>query len=157
MNGENFSIDADGVISINPPFLRTPYNYDTNEASLVTGLDCKDPSLAQQQFAEEADINTLIKRFGVGAQMPENPRMPAYGDFTGVSDYRSAIEAARKAEADFMALPAQTRAYFENDPQRLLIAAESGDRKALEESGILKPSPVPAAPTPSATPPAPPA
>ena len=41
------------------PFLRTPYNYDTVAASNESGLGCEDPTLTQQQFAEESDINTI--------------------------------------------------------------------------------------------------
>ena len=46
------------------PFMRTPYNYDTDEVSVDSGLVCPEPTLAQQQFKDEADINLILERFG---------------------------------------------------------------------------------------------
>ena len=42
-------------------FLRTPYNYDVNEASDASSLVCDDPSLAQQHARDECDINTIVR------------------------------------------------------------------------------------------------
>lgn len=129
------------------PFFRTPYNYDVQAESDSHGLRCCDPSLAQQQFKDDADINVLMARYGVTGRMPDNPRIPTYGDFTGISDYRQAVEAVQAADAGFMALPATIRARFENDPQNLLMAFEDpSNRQALTEMGFLKPAPVAPAP-----------
>ena len=49
---------------MNEPFLRSLYNYDRDAASSESGLACDDPTLAQQQFRDEADINTILERFG---------------------------------------------------------------------------------------------
>lgn len=45
------------------PFFKTPYNHDTNAESDASGLECKDPSLAQQHFKDECDINVLFARY----------------------------------------------------------------------------------------------
>ena len=43
-------LNSDGeLVDIPTVFLRTPYNYDTDAASLQTGLKCEDESRAQQQ------------------------------------------------------------------------------------------------------------
>jgi phage internal scaffolding protein len=102
------------------PFLRTPYNYDTDAASNESGLHCEDASLAQQHFKEECDINNILKQFNITGQMPEGTLSPRYGDFTGIGDYHSALNKVIAAEDEFMSLPADLRARFENDPAQLI-------------------------------------
>lgn len=107
-------------------FLRSGDNYDVDEASYVSGLECPESDgRTQQQFAEEVDINTIVTRFGLTGQLPEEVKVPQSGDFTGVTDFQSAMESVRKAEADFMELPADLRYRFENNPQRLMDFMEN--------------------------------
>lgn len=121
-------------------FLRTPYNYDTMEASDASGLACEDESLAQQHMKDECDINTILKRFAVTGQLPENVRAPQYGDFTGIGDYQSALLAVKAAEASFMQLPAEVRYRFGNDPQALLeFVANADNRAEAEKLGLVVP------------------
>jgi len=97
--------------------------YDGSE--IQAGLDAcyrdETPSLTQQQFAEEADINTLVRRFGLDAQpMPIAPFNPEdYGDFTDVPDLRTALDLVNDAKNRFMALPPKLRARFHNQPGEL--------------------------------------
>lgn len=104
----------------NLPFLRTPYNYDTIAASNESALDCEDPSLAQQHFKDECDINNILRQFNITGLLPESPLSPRYGDFTGIHDYQSALNAVIAAEDGFMTLPAELRASFGNDPEQLI-------------------------------------
>lgn len=83
-------------------------------------LECKDPSLAQQQFKDDVDINVLLERFKVTGQLPQGVRVPVYGDFTGVTDFQSAQKAVLEAQDAFMQLPAQLRNRFNNSPQAFL-------------------------------------
>lgn len=102
-------------------FLRTPYNYDVRAASLECAVDCSyDDDLAKQEFKDETDINTILKRFNVTGQLPTGVRMPTYGDFTGVSDFREALHAIQEAEDSFMAMPAHIRKRFDNDPAQFV-------------------------------------
>lgn len=101
-------------------FLRTPYNYDTNAVSDETGLECLDESKAIQSQKEEADINTIVRRFGLTGQLPVNARMPEYGDFTGITDYQSALNAVMSADETFMQMPADVRVRFGNDPKKFV-------------------------------------
>lgn len=80
-------------------------------------LICADPSRAIQSQKDESDINTIVRNFGVTGRVPVGIRVPAYGDYDQVNDYRSAIEAVRAAEASFLKVPAEIRARFHNDPQ----------------------------------------
>lgn len=101
-------------------FLRAQYNYDTMAASDEAGLKCEDKSLAQQHQASEADINTIVKRFGLTGQLPSNVRVPQYGDFTSVTDYQTALNAVIAANDAFMLMPAYVRARFGNDPAQFV-------------------------------------
>lgn len=130
-------------MTIEMPFLRTPYNYDVDAVSDETGLKCEDPSLAQQHSAEECDINYIVERFGVTGQLPENNRpMPTYGDFTGVSDYRQALDAVTQAQDAFMSLPANVRERFDNDPALFVdfcSSTDPADRSEAIELGLIPP------------------
>lgn len=131
-------------------FLRTQFNYDVEEASLAAGLDSSiDPdtgeelqSATQQQFAEEVDINTIVKNFGLTGQLPENFRAPVSGDFTGVTDYQSALNAVIAADEEFMTLPADVRERFANDPQKLLEFVENDKNRDEAITLGLVPKPV---------------
>ncbi|WNK12516.1 MAG: internal scaffolding protein [Microvirus sp.] len=101
-------------------FTRNAFNYDTDAASETTGLMCLDASKTQQQFADDADINTIVRRFGLTGQLPTAGAMPTYGDFDAVVDYHTAVNSIRSATEAFMALPGAVRLEFSNDPQRFV-------------------------------------
>lgn len=120
------------------PFLRTQYNYDRDKASNESGLACQDKSLARQEFRDETDINTIVERFLKTGQMPESPVVPQYGDFTNVYDFQSAMNAYRKGQESFDALPAKIRARFHNNPQELLeFAADPDNTDEAIKLGLL--------------------
>lgn len=105
-------------------------------------LECKDPSLAQQQFKDDVDINVLLERFQVTGVMPQGVVLPSYGDFSAVVDFRSAQDALRRARDAFMELPAQVRARFNNDPQELLeFVSKDENRAEAERLGLVAAKP----------------
>lgn len=129
--------------------VRAYRNYDSDLVSDHTGLACLDLSLAVQSQRDEADINTIVRNFGITGRMPENVRVPTYGDFDVVSDYRSAIEAVRAAEASFMAMPAEVRSRFENDPQQFLeFCVNPANLEEMRKLGLAVPAPVVVEPVP---------
>jgi phage internal scaffolding protein len=120
------------------PFLRTPYNYDTDAASNESGLACEEPSLAQQHFKDECDINTILQKFNISGLLPQSPLSPRYGDFTGISDYHTALNRVIAAQDEFESLPATIRARFENDPAKLIEFLENeNNRPEAEELGLV--------------------
>lgn len=119
-------------------FLRTPYNYDMDMISDETGLKCEDVSRAKQSFKEECDINTIIDRFGIGYEMPTGVKAPVYGDFTEVCDFRSAMDAVLEAQKSFMALPAEVRSRFGNDPNGFVeFCSKDENYDEVEKLGLL--------------------
>ena len=127
----------------NLPFVRNPYNYDMALVSQETGLACKDPSLAQQHMRDECDINVIVERFGVTGQLPVKAIEPSYGDFSGVTDYHTALNQIKAADEAFMALPAKLRAKFDHDPNALLNFLENeANRNEAIELGLIDGEPV---------------
>lgn len=121
-------------------FFRTGYNYDVDQASLESGLECKDPSLAQQQFAEEADINTIVNRFGLTGELPTGVRAPTYADFDEAIDYHTAMNVVVAARESFMAMPADVRARFANDPGAFVaFCSDENNRAEAEKLGLIVP------------------
>lgn len=129
------------------PFLRSPYNYDMAAASEQSGLTCPEPTLAQQQFAEEVDINTIMKKFNLTGQLPVGVRMPSYQDFEGVFDFQTAMNAVIDAKDAFMKMPADVRKRFHNDPAEFVdfCSNEENYPEALK-MGLVNPRPAPLEP-----------
>lgn len=124
------------------PSYRAYSFYDSAVLSVATGLACRDPSLAVQSQKDEADINTIVRNFGVTGKLPQNVRVPTFGDFDTVDDYRSALEAMRVAESSFMAMPSSVRERFENDPQRFVeFCSDSSNLEEMRKLGLAVPAP----------------
>lgn len=87
-----------------------------NKVRKSVSVTFSDPSLAIQSQKDEADINRIVRDFGVTGRVSAAVRLPTYGDFDQVDDYRTALHAVREAEASFMTVPARIRAEFGHDP-----------------------------------------
>jgi phage internal scaffolding protein len=122
------------------------FDLDANSNDFAVHND--EPSMTVQSQAEDADINVLMRRYGITGKMPDNVKLPTYGDFTHVMDYRSAFDAVRQANERFMEIPAEVRARFNHDPQQLLDFVENpANADQLVQLGLAKPRPpAPAAP-----------
>lgn len=121
-------------------FVRTAFNYDMNAASMACSLDCSaDPSMTKQEFKEECDINTIVERFGLTGAMPESVVSPLTGDFTEVTDYRSALHLIMEADAAFMEIPAAVRERFGNDAGRFVaFVSDPANAAACKEMGLAR-------------------
>jgi phage internal scaffolding protein len=120
-------------------FLRTQYNYDHDAASNASGLVCEEPTRAQQHHKDECDINVILERFGKTGQVPVNAISGTYGDFSGVHDYHTALNAIIASENEFAALPAQLRSRFDNQPAKLIEFLDNPQNKSEAETlGLIK-------------------
>lgn len=102
----------------------TGFNMNQDEISTLTGLTCEDESLAIQSAEEESNINTIVRRFGISGELPNNLRMPVSGDFTNMPDFHAAMNLVRQAQEEFVRVPAEIRARFDNDPGRFMAFLE---------------------------------
>lgn len=118
-------------------FIRSAYNYDRRKASLAGALVCRDKSLAQQHQKDEADINTIVKRFGITGQLPQSVYAPTYDDFDVITDYREALDAVRMANESFMKMPAEVRSRFENNAQAFVeFCSDSRNKEEMKKMGL---------------------
>lgn len=99
------------------PFVRSPYNYDPYVVSMMSAT-IFDPSEDKtvQSHAQEADINFLVRRYGLTGQIPVTSPPTPIGAFEGIFDFQSAMNTIRAAQEAFNALPVKLRARFQNDP-----------------------------------------
>lgn len=114
------------------------------DAEAETLLIITDPGMTLQAPAEEADINVIIKRFGItdgSAPLPYwSSQAGLYGDISEFpQDPTEIANIMRDAELRFMALPGDVRQRF-TTPQDLFEFL--GDEKNADEArklGLLKP------------------
>jgi len=136
---------------------RAPGRYDVDEVSGETAISCG-PGRAIQEQREEADINTIVRMFGVTGRLPAAVRPPTYGDFSGVGDYQTALGLIEAADAAFMTLSADVRSSFQNDPAAFVAFCDDpANLPQLREWGMAVAAPVEAPEPPPPPPPAPPA
>lgn len=118
--------------------VRKPFDYDSDDVSLANSLECLDESLTVQDHAEDADINVLVKRFGLTGEMPVLDRIPIQEDFVQATDFHSAMLALKEAENSFMELPADLRQRFDHDPGKFVeFCSKSENRDELVKLGLI--------------------
>lgn len=117
---------------------RATGNYDRKKASTQAGLECKDPSLAIQSQRDEADINTIVKNFGITGHLPVNIRAPLQIDFEDALTFQDAQNALVEAKRSFEAMPANVRARFNNDPGAFVdFCSTEGNEDELRKLGLV--------------------
>lgn len=123
-------------------------DYGTNVVSDETGLDCSgDPGKTQQSFAEEVNINTIVRRFGLTGTVPANLRVPLADEFVDIVDYHSAMNMIKKADEAFMSVPADLRSKFDNDAGRFVdFVSDPANLEEVRSLGLARPAPASPAP-----------
>lgn len=102
---------------------KTAYSPTVRVASV--GMVFEKPSRTKQSFAEDCDLNRIMERYALPeafayAQAVKNGSQPIYDDFTTVSDYQEAMNTVLAAQEQFESMPSNVRAYFDNDPVKML-------------------------------------
>jgi len=119
--------------------VRNPITFDFDENSVNTAIIFTEPSLAQQSFKDECDINNILRQFNVTGELPISSVQPQYGDFSGITDYQSALNAVMEAQDSFLALPAKIRAKFDNDPALFVeFASDEANKDEMKAMGLLR-------------------
>lgn len=108
--------------------------YDARAVGRAGRVSCAgEESRVQQHLGDEYDINTICRRFGLSpVNAPAVPGTGVYGDFSGITDFESAVEAVQRAQRSFNALPAEVRDKYKNDPGRFLRETAELDDEELD-------------------------
>lgn len=115
----------------------------------VKGLEFVQPSLTQQQFKDECEIESLLKAHNLGQVMGilnNHDQQPLYGDVSDIPDFHDAQNHVSRAREYFEGLPSDVRSRFNNSlPEFLASLNNPSAREALIEMGVLKKAANPAA------------
>lgn len=100
-----------------------------------------EPSLTQQQFAADCDINNIMRKYQTTGEFTHlTSKQGRYADFSDITDYREMLDTVKYADEAFASLPADVRLRFKNDPAHLLEFLQ--DSKNYDEGvklGLLNP------------------
>lgn len=111
--------------------VRTQGDDRQDEYSLAAGLDLSGQrDMTRQEYRDEANINILLARFGVGAPFPQKPTVFNVIDYN--IDLQTALGAIRDVKAVWQEMPAEVRARYRTW-QELLNAVDSGRLKLINE------------------------
>lgn len=83
-----------------------------DERSALFCVDCSDmPSKCREEFAEDADVNVILRRFGA---VPPQLRQPVFGEQDFSLDLRDHLDAVRAAAESWQAVPLSVRRRYAN-------------------------------------------
>ena len=148
--------EDDGFRLINPDFFSAG---ERDRRSQESGIDCSyeaqkkiyesqglkvsdgfNVCRAQQSMGDDHNIVNLVDRLvrnGQGVEMP----VPISDAFVQGIDYHTAMNQIRQADADFMQLPAEVRARFDNDAGTFLDFFNNPDNyEEARKLGFLAPT-----------------
>ena len=117
------------------------------------GFVFKSPSLTEQCFKQECDINSIVARYKETGQfydpmnrLNQQPRMYQFMDCSEVPDYGDALNVVRKANDMFLSLDSKVRDRFGNNPKLLFdFLSKEENREEAQKLGLLKPVETPVA------------
>lgn len=114
---------------------------------LHVGTENKEPSLTDQQFADECDINKIVNKYlKTGDETLLTKFRGQYADLTELPDLHTALETVNLAHEAFESLPANVRERFHNSPTEMVKFLQSEKPRDIEESiemGLRNPPQVP--------------
>lgn len=80
-----------------------------------------EPSMTQQQFKDDCDVNVIMEKFLKTGTITHLRREPgAYLNLLEMPDYQESLQTVINAQNSFMELDADVRLRFENDPGKFL-------------------------------------
>lgn len=109
----------------------------------VSGWKSDKPSMTQQNFKRECDINLLMARYLEGDVPLVDPLKvrsgePQFGDFFNIPDLMTAQNKLIEAQQMFDSLPSSIRKRFDNDPIAFVDFVSNEDNvDEMRELGIL--------------------
>lgn len=98
------------------------------------------PSLAQQQFKDDCDVNKILEKFNKTGTLSHvrNGQTGVYADLTSLPDYDEALRTIITAENAFKDIPAQVRKRFDNDPKELIkFLSDPSNKEEAIKLGLM--------------------
>lgn len=105
-----------------------------------------EPTMTQQQFKSQCDINQIIKKFEKTGMISHlNNNAGNYGDFSTIQNFQQNLNMVLSAQSSFDALPPEVRKRFGNNPSNLIdfVQNESNYEEAVK-LGLVQKKPDPA-------------
>lgn len=120
-----------------------PFSLDSDAHSLQHSIEFLDDSLTVQADAQQADINFIVKQFGLTSELPYGLSVPEYADYSDIpSDYHAALNFVRDSDEAFLTMPADVRSRFDNDAGNFLaFVSDSSNIEEATNLGIVIPRP----------------
>lgn len=122
--------------------MKTPKIYSRYNTPYIMGVINNEPSLTQQHFKDECDINTVLAKF-VKTGVLDNIGPGSFADVSELGDYREALGVLADAESAFASLPSAIRKRFDNDPANYLdfVHNPANEDEGIQ-LGIFNPKPI---------------
>ncbi|WNK13211.1 MAG: internal scaffolding protein [Microvirus sp.] len=109
-------------------------NMPTDRSSDLSFDPDIEPSLAQQQFAKETDVNHILKS---NAFIPADVSQMRFADVSEIADYQESLNIVMKAQDSFSGLTAEIRAFFDNDPANMVAyLSDPQNAQEAQEMGL---------------------
>lgn len=98
-------------------------------------------SLTQQHFADESEINNIIRSHDRNGVIEHIHRGNAiYGDFSQITDLSDALIQIQEAQKEFLNIPSEIREQFKNDAGEFFKYASNPDNEdGMRKMGLLNP------------------
>lgn len=107
------------------------------------GLDCSIfPSLTQQEFVDEQDINNIVKKAHVGTGLLQNQER-LFADLSKLPDLAQAEMAQKQLEAAWSQLPEAAQQKFQSMDQLMDFLSDQKNTEEAQKLGFLQDQPKP--------------
>lgn len=88
---------------------------------LSPAVEFNEPSMTEQHFKDECDINNIVAKAKVTGVLPSGNREPLFGDFEKFpKNLQERFDLYNEASERFLELPSSLRKRFDNNPANLL-------------------------------------
>lgn len=114
------------------PKLRSQYDYDADQNSADTAYDATGSTLTRQEYKDDADINNIVRRFGVEA----HARQPLFGEMNFDRGLQEAFAEIRQANHLWLTLPPELRDKYKSRAE--MYAALDNGKFATDLEDALK-------------------
>lgn len=108
------------------------------------GTVCREESLTRQSEKDDADINTILRRYEATGVLPIDTRSALFLDVSQVGSFQDIRNHQILAQDAFMQLPAQVRREFGDDVNVFLDESVDPEKRAkFQALGLLEKDPTP--------------